>query len=82
MTAIATRIGIKDQQGSGLVTQISRRLGDPRSILVLDSCKHIHDGVTDVIAQLLLQYRRVVGLPGVFSFGMAPTLVLASQREA
>ena len=55
LTEIATRIGIKEQQGSSLITQISRRLRDSRSMLVLDNCEHVLDIVTDLIAQLLPQ---------------------------
>ena len=55
LTAIATRLGLKEQPGSSLITQISRRLGDSRSILVLDNCEHVLDIVTDLIAQLLPQ---------------------------
>ncbi len=53
LTAIATRIGIKEQQGTSLVSQISRRLGDARSVLVLDNCEHVLEIATDLIAELL-----------------------------
>jgi predicted ATPase/DNA-binding SARP family transcriptional activator len=53
LIAIATRLGIKQQQGTSLVTQISNRLGGTSSILILDNCEHVLDTVTSVIAQLL-----------------------------
>ena len=52
-TAIASCLGIKEEQGHRLVTQISRRLGGPRSILVLDNCEHVLDLVSGLIAELL-----------------------------
>ena len=55
LTAIARRLGIKEQQGSGLITQISDRLGGSRSVLVLDNCEHVLDIVADLVAQLLSQ---------------------------
>ena len=46
-------MGIKQQQGTSLITQISNRLGGSTSILVLDNCEHVLDTVTSLIAQLL-----------------------------
>ena len=53
LITIATRLGIKQQQGTSLITQISNRLGGSTSILILDNCEHVLDAVTSLIAQLL-----------------------------
>lgn len=53
LSAIAARLGIKEQQGISLITQISNRLSGSKSILMLDNCEHVLDTVAGVVAELL-----------------------------
>lgn len=72
-TAVAARLGLADRGGADLTGRIGGRLGDQTSLLVLDNCEQVLDGVVDVVDRLLRERptltvlttsRERLGLPG------------------
>jgi predicted ATPase/DNA-binding CsgD family transcriptional regulator len=51
--AVASALGIGEQQGRSLSDSVVTALADRHALLVLDNCEHVRDGVTPLVERLL-----------------------------
>ncbi|WP_245871348.1 ATP-binding protein [Asanoa hainanensis] len=51
--AVAAAIGVGEQQGRGIDDSVLGALADRRTLLVLDNCEHLSDGVAPFVERLL-----------------------------
>jgi predicted ATPase/class 3 adenylate cyclase len=51
--AVASVLGVKEDQGSGLMEALGRFVRDRRMLLILDNCEHVVHGVADLAKKLL-----------------------------
>ena len=60
--AVATALGIGEQQGRSLSESVVTALADRHALLVLDNCEHVRDGVTPFVERLLVGCPRLTVL--------------------
>ncbi|MEV0096527.1 LuxR C-terminal-related transcriptional regulator [Streptomyces sp. NPDC050738] len=52
--AVAVAVGVGEQRGSGIDEAVFATLADRRTLLVLDNCEHVRDGVAPFLERLLV----------------------------
>ncbi|NUR74088.1 MAG: ATPase [Hamadaea sp.] len=60
--AVASAVGVGEQQGRGLDDSVISALADRHALLVLDNCEHVRDGVAPFVERLLAGCPRVTVL--------------------
>ena len=87
--AVAAALGASERPGDPLEDAVAARLGDSRSLLVLDNCEHVIDAAADLAERLLsacpgvrilATSRERLGVRGERTVRLAP-LPLASDAE-
>jgi predicted ATPase/DNA-binding CsgD family transcriptional regulator len=58
-SAVAAALGLGEQQGRSIDDSVLAALADRRSLLVLDNCEHLSDGVAPFVERLLARCPRV-----------------------
>src|SRR5215467_12030084 len=58
-SAVATALGVGEQQGRSIDDSVLAALADRRALLVLDNCEHLTDGVAPFVERLLARCPRM-----------------------